>query len=246
MNATPQFQTWAQGFAGCDGGNLNGSIWFCGIEWGTGKDHHLQTEMLTDVSQPRQLYQSGEDVLRDRVSGRRYQLNERLLKLIAAINGQPIAEYKSLASENPFPFHRNSDYFKMNLFPIAYRSLNDRTWSEDYAVATGIATLAGYLDWCKHHRFPRIRSWMERSNPRLIICYGMLSKVDFHDAFGGSEPWQTEQISALPLLWKLTNAGKTRLAIIPFLRPGRGVLSSAEQLQAFGQRLAALRAESFS
>ena len=33
---TKDFERWALGFSGCDGGNPNGSVWLCGIEFGGG------------------------------------------------------------------------------------------------------------------------------------------------------------------------------------------------------------------
>ncbi len=54
MNPTIRFKTWGKGFSSCDGGNLHGSVWFCGIEWGAGKEHGLEQELNDSVSDPPQ------------------------------------------------------------------------------------------------------------------------------------------------------------------------------------------------
>src|SRR3990172_9532296 len=71
LNVTPEFEKWARGFSGCDGGNPKGSIWLCGIEWGLGKEHSLEEELRTPVSEPPQIYKSSEDVLKS-PEGRTY------------------------------------------------------------------------------------------------------------------------------------------------------------------------------
>jgi hypothetical protein len=72
MNPTIRFETWGKGFSGCDGGNLHGSVWFCGIEWGAGKKHDLDKELNVSVSDPPQTYEAPEDIVRDRDSGMPY------------------------------------------------------------------------------------------------------------------------------------------------------------------------------
>jgi hypothetical protein len=237
MNPTPAFAKWASGFSGCDGGNLRGSVWFCGIEWGAGQDHDLATELRHSVSSPPQLYESHEDVLRDRVSGKHYPCNVKLLKLIAAMRGQQVAEYRRVAQETPFPFHCDSDYFKLNLFPVAFQKVDPQLWNDKYKSATGLATREEYLEWCREHRFPQIRSWMALGQPKLVVGVGSSCKDDFRQAFGFMGAENKESIEGRPLFWM--SKGETVLAVIPFLGPFR--LDSDKRLQAFGRRLGALR-----
>lgn len=111
-NVSPDFATWAKGFSGCNGGNLHGAIWACGIEWGTGKDHEISRELRDNVSNPPQIYRSLEDIIR-------YPYGIKLIKLITAM-GLP-GRYT-----NQFPFHPKSQFFQLNLFPIAFKSVNDK------------------------------------------------------------------------------------------------------------------------
>ncbi|MGX2950448.1 hypothetical protein ACWIUA_06015 [Ursidibacter sp. B-7004-1] len=39
---TNQFKNSALSFAGCDGGNLNSDVWFCGLEWGGSQRDELE------------------------------------------------------------------------------------------------------------------------------------------------------------------------------------------------------------
>jgi hypothetical protein len=236
MSADPAFAKWALGFSGCDGGNLCGGVWFCGIEWGAGEDLDLQTELTRDVTAPPQRYQCPADILRDRVSGRWFQYDAKLLKLIAAMRGDSVSEYKHIAHETPFPFHKDSKYFKLNLFPINFRRVDSRLWTDRYKAITGLNTRDAYLEWCRCNRFPAMRSWMDRGRPKLVVGVGSSCKSEFRSAFGFEGPEHKERIEDKDLVW-LSN-GTAVLAVIPFLGPFG--LNSNKRLEAFGRRLGAL------
>jgi hypothetical protein len=234
MTVTQDFEKWANGFSGCDGGNLHAKVWFCGIEWGGEQGHPLERELGLSVSEPPQLYQTPGDILQWPHYG------VRLMKLIAAIRGRSIADYEQIAYATPFPFHRDSDYFKLNLYPVAYRNLQGRRWPAHYCALTGIPTVEAYLQWCREHRFPRIRSWVERGQPKLIVGVGKGHRDDFLRAFGSSKPIQEECVEGFRFLRTEADAGKSCLAIIPFLGHQRGCLNSDKGIQAVGQRLGVL------
>ena len=230
MNPTKRFETWAQGFSGCDGGNLHGSVWFCGIEWGMGKDHDLETELDLSVSEPPQIYETPSEILN-------YPLGIKLIKLITAMRGGAVHDYHRVAYETPYPFHRDSDYFKLNLFPVAFRKVDPKLWVEKYRAATGLSTRDEYLQWCQENRFPKMRSWMERGRPELIVGVGSSCSSEFQSAFGFPGVGTEETIEDRKLLW-MSN-GNAVLAVIPFLGPFQ--LDSDRRIQAFGERLGALR-----
>jgi hypothetical protein len=241
MNATPKFEKWGKGFSGCDGGNLQGSVWFCGIEWGTGKDHPLETELNLSVSEPLQIYETADDIFMDRASGRRYPLGVKLTKLIAAMRGRSVSEYRSVAYENPFLFHRRSDYFKMNLYPVAFRNVDAKLWVDQYQRLTGLATRDQYLQWCRKHRFPQMQSWVNRGQPKLVVGIGTTFSDDFFAAFGATGRRNHERVNDANLVWSNTNSGNTRIAVIPFLGYQKGSLNSDRLLQSFAERLAVIR-----
>ena len=135
-----------------------------------------------------------------------------------------------------FPFHRESDFFQLNLYPIAFRKVDSHLWVDKYKAATGLSTRDEYLEWCRRNRFPEIRSWMERGRPKLIVGVGSSFQDDFRTAFGFHGGENEENIEGRTLAW-MSN-GSTFLAVIPFL--GQFQLDSDRRLQAFGHRLGAL------
>lgn len=179
LGATPDFDKWAKGYSGCDGGNLRGTVWLCGIEWGLGKGHDLSQELKRTVARPPQNYKVPEDNLR-------YQYNVKAMKLFTAMRGRDVDGFRSTAFETPFPFHKESEYFKLNLFPIAFKALKQKRelWNEKYGKLTGLSTPDNYLDWCRKNRFPRMRRWVETGSPKLIIGTGRWAIHDFPKAFG--------------------------------------------------------------
>jgi hypothetical protein len=154
--------------------------------------------------------------------------------------GKPVNRYCRVLTQRPFPFHRTSHFFKLNLFPIAFQGINKRVWGKDYSTCSGFQTPDGYLEWCRNFRFPRMRAWAKRWRPKLIIGAGSTFKADFKRAFGFEAARETkEDINGAKLVWMSRDA--TVLAVIPSLaRPGRGLLSNPADFQACGKRLRAL------
>ena len=239
MNVTLKFERWAKSYSGCDGGNLKGSTWLCGIEWGMGTKHVLAEQIEKPVTRPPQVYKRPEDVLRG-PDGSPFPLNKMFLKLRAVMLGRPARDWRSVLYEKPFPFHRRSDYFKLNLFPIAFK--NGRApWTDDHRKATGFSTKDEYYEWCRGNRFPRIRSWVRRGQPRLIICVGLGTKdekvLEYQKAFGFEGVANKECIEGARLAWM--SDGKSFLAVVPYPTYPDG-LNSYERIEAFGKRLRAI------
>ncbi|HBD94970.1 MAG TPA: hypothetical protein DC057_12440, partial [Spirochaetia bacterium] len=59
LEVKQSFQEWAKSFAGCDGGNINGQYWFCGIEPGCGKGDRLDANYTPIHSFPEKLTSNG-------------------------------------------------------------------------------------------------------------------------------------------------------------------------------------------
>lgn|GEM_PF-457665 len=230
MSVTSAFEKWAKGFSGCDGGNLKGDVWFCGIEWGLGKDHPIDEELKADRSKPPQEYRSPEEILKYPNVG------IRLIKLITAMRGGSVQEYSRIAFETPFPFHKQSQYFKLNLFPVACKD-TQAPWTEALKEATGFPTKAECLQWCRRNRFPEMRFWVEKGKPKLIVGFGARWEADFRKAFGfGASKGTTETVEGQKLIWMQND--DSILAIIPFLGWQGGLLNRDDSIQAFGKRLA--------
>jgi hypothetical protein len=77
--------------------------------------------MKIPVSEPPQIYETADDIFRDRDSGRHYPYGIKLMKLIAAMRGKTVSGYQRVAYEMPFPFHRESDLFPVESIPDRFQ-----------------------------------------------------------------------------------------------------------------------------
>lgn len=222
-----EFTNWAEGFSGCDGGNPFGRIWLCGIEFG-GPGHTEETLIYDDVTNPPWVDPEKDEFIR-------YQYNWKAIKLLAALNGGECTDYKSFFKEQ-LCFAKNSNYFKLNLYPIGFRDTSHHRW-EDWLHGTGFATKQRYLDWCEENRFPVLRGWLIEYSPRFVLCTGITRHEEFRSAFGdGTEEVIRGTAGGKDFNYFLTNDRKTLVAIIYFLG-GRYGLRSDDQLTATGRQL---------
>src|SRR2546428_1622269 len=159
MNVTRDFERWATAFSGCNGGNLHGAIWFCGIEWGTGKDHEIGEELRKNVSKPQQIYQSLEDISKNAATGKLYPYGVKLIKLIRAMRLSD--DYTT-----PFPFHRQAQFFQLNLVPIAFKEVDTQLGIDRHRMATGLPARDAHVQRGREYRLPQMRSWVQHGNPK--------------------------------------------------------------------------------
>lgn len=237
MTANSNFEKWATSYSGCDGGDIGSperrSIWLCGIEWGgTRLAEQVQAEMLRDNSQPRQGYEEASH-------NQAYIFNRQALKILSAIDGRQVSAYREFCEEAK-PFTRGSSgYFKLNLYPIAFKDTNQARWREGFAQATGLSEKSEYIDWCKAQRFPQMRQWARNARPKLILCLGKDYRADFKRAFHDEKATFThESIDGRDLWWSINSEG-TLVAIISFM-VNRNGLTRNDSIQKFGDRIAQL------
>lgn len=238
MKANPNFETWATSYSGCDGGDIGSperrAIWLCGIEWGGARTaEQLQDEMQCDEPCPPRGYGDASENLT-------YIFNRQVMKILAAIHGRPVSEYRDFCQQaKPFT-QGSSGYFKMNLYPIAFKDTNQARWHSNFAEATGLENKSDYLDWCRKHRFPHMRQWAARARPKLILCLGKSYRDDFQKAFHDKNSTFTHDP---PIdghdLWWCVNAEGTLVAVIPFMVNRYGLIRN-ESIQKFGDRIAKL------
>lgn len=212
----------------------------CGIEYGGTENPN--SFAFNDVSEPP--FISDEErrkVLRE-------QYNVKVAKLYAALRGDPLDKYHEIAMEQHL-FGPSSDFFKMNLYPIGFRSDGDELWEQWIYNKTGLPTKSLYRAWCQLNRFPRFRDRMRESTPRLIIGTGSSYRDDFMIAFSGveelfSKELTDEKVLDRRILWTLINGDETILAITPFLG-GRYGLNSDELIKECGRILNSICSEKF-
>lgn len=238
MTANPIFETWAKSYSGCDGGDIGSpdrrAIWLCGIEWGGARTvEGLQAEMRRGESRPPEGYRNASDNLA-------YIFNRQAMKILSAIHGTTVSGYRDFCAQaQPFA-QGSSGYFKMNLYPIAFKDTNQTRWHEEFAAATGFEKKSGYIDWCRKHRFPQMRQWAATARPKLILCLGKSYLGDFQRAFHGESAAFTHDppIDGHDLWWSV-NGDSTLVVVIPFMVNRHG-LTRNDSIQKFGARIAHL------
>ena len=237
------FAKWANSFSGCDGGNIKGPVWFCGIEYG-GNEINIENNNFQHESEPKYWPDDKRD------EWFKYQFNRKILKLYSALLGENVDKYKEVA-RNRKAFDKDSDLFKMNLYPLAFKDTGDDHWKEAFYNATGIPTKEIYRAWCQIYRFKTIQSWSKQHSEtlKLIICTGLSYARDFIMAFRGMKHVHNNlnetMVSKRYMKWILFNNEKTLLVIIPFLGHKKYDLNSNELLQEFGTEINKLCANQF-
>lgn len=238
--ANPNFEQWARSYAGCDGGDIGSperrAIWLCGIEWGGIRSAEcIEAEMRCDESQPRTGYP-------DAAHNHAHIFSRQALKILSAIAGQKVSQYRDFCAQaQPFT-QGSSGYFKLNLYPMAFKDTNPARWHGEFAQVTGFETKSGYLAWCRAHRLPAMRQWAHAARPKLILCQGKDYRADFKRAFHDDNvTFNHEPIDGRDLWWSL-NADGTLVVIIPFM-VNRNGLTRNDSIQKFGDRIAQLMAQ---
>lgn len=227
---------WLLDFSGCDGGLIgspdNPAIWVCGIEWGGG----TSAESLREYIQLE--WNQSPDFGHDELFF--YPFNKVIYKLLAALNGEKVEHYVEFANrEKPFLKDSPSYYFKMNLYPIAFKNTGVDLWTLEFSEITGFKNKHEYIRWCNRYRFPFMNQWVEKYQPKLIICFGKTYETEFNIAFSdGYKSFNEEQIEHVVLKWKKNDNG-TIVAVLPFPNSPTG-LKHHSTIQLVGERLGEL------
>lgn len=232
-----KFKEWCLGYSGCDGGDIgsqdNPSVWVCGIEWGGGHTpENIMSDIDEDSTEPPCLYDDWQENVK-------VPYNRQAMKLLSAISEKSVSEYANFA-ERVQPFIIGSKgYFKMNLYPIAFKDTNHERWSNEFSAITGFSTKSQYHDWCAKHRFPQMRQWAKTSKPKLIICLGKTYRPKFEAAFFDvGQALIQEDIDDRVLAWG-RNSDNSLVVVIPFMLNPYG-LTRDSTIQKFGTRIAEL------
>lgn len=217
-------------FDGFDGGDPGSpsdpSIWLLGIEPG----YSIQDELLADSNvQP---VNDGYSIERQLT----WRFNQNAFKLLAAIEGNPVSDYKAFAQQRR-PFEAGSKgYFKGNLYP--YACTNVEVWPQVAADETGFRSKSEYQEWCRHHRWRAIAGWVNKYCPKLIVAAGNSFRNDFSAAvFGEIVELKLHGMSVNGVrknIYYRVSDGK-RLVVIPHLSRG---LHENEALQKAGEFIA--------
>ena len=131
-------------------------------------------------------------------------------------------------------------YFKMNLFPIAFRNTSPQHWCEAFSGITGLGGREDYLKWCCENRLPNLKTWRETYFPEVIVCIGKTYLRYFAASFLDMErDVEHEVIEDRELSWAINSQG-TLVVILPFMLNRYGLVKN-NTIQKFGGRIAELR-----
>lgn len=172
-----------QEFDGCDsnmpGSSHHPSVWLFGIEPGfSEKDIALEKAILSGL-----LPSVDRNYSIDTQLG--YRFNRSAFKLLAAMDGCDVSNFRQFAAERQ-PFVRGRPgYFKGNLYPYACNTVHD--WPETAIRETGITDKNEYRQWCREKRWPAIKGWIDKYQPRVFIGVGITYRNDFSLAVLGRE-----------------------------------------------------------
>ena len=242
---------WVCSYAGCDGGNVCGETWLCGIEWGgRAKKSDYQVGLVQDIN-AKPVLKTAPDAALDWVDRlqRAYRYDRAFIKMHAAMRGKDISSYKDHAQE----MTKNNEILKLNLYPIGFQDTSARLWNE-YGLegVTGFGDKYTFNTWCLFNRSKFFTDERKKHQPRRIICVGVSYLRDFLMFFGYGENLKEinlEMISPASeankndryLYWTRLHGDRneTLLFIIPFFNVRSG-LNSDHLLQSFGRRIAEL------
>lgn len=235
-----QFFKWATGFSGCDGGDIGSpssrSIWFCGIEWGgehPADEHELTHSIFTkNLEQPNDGYQEWTENIA-------YIFNWQAMKLLNAIHGGSVLDYKKFAYTNQ-PFVKGAEgFFKMNLYPLAFKNTSHELWKSGFSIATGLASKQDYISWIKENRFPILKRLVETHVPKLVVCVGKSYLSEFASVFSeNASEFKCEVIDGRELNWTVNKQGSL-VVVIPFM-VNRNGLTKNVTIQKVGNRIGEL------
>lgn len=246
----PNFQDWARSLSGCDGGNLAADTWLCGIEWGGGSygdgiyyREDLPKEISRGTYKPESKY-DWEHSFRGRSP-----FGRNFAKLYAAMEGEEdVGAYREIATSK----WNGSEIFKLNLYPIAFDSVDPALWRENgLGKVTGFADKYAFQAWCMFERFPEFAALRKTYNPRTIICVGVGYFREFLLAFGANagDCAGIQNDGIIPVSssnkpharqYHWVKIGDTNLVVIPFFSGSNG-LNSNYLLKEMGTRIRNLR-----
>lgn len=231
------FAKWAVDLSGCDGGDIgtpeNPSVWWCGIEWGGGFED-------TSVDGLHSVFKKAINIngYENYETNFEYPFNWNALKLLSVIEGYKLEDYKIFGQDKrPFVIGEKG-YFKMNLFPLAFKNTSHQLWAETFANATGFENKGEYLNWIRENRFRILREMTKKHCPKLIVCTGITLKEDFVKCFTDNLMLNEEEIDDKSLFWVVNNNGSL-VVIIPFMVNRYGLIRNVS-ITKFGQRVSEL------
>lgn len=174
----------ASQYAGIDGGDEQAEYWFVGMEWSAHKDYFESFEKWQ--KQDEKPYET--DI---KINKSDWKFENRLNDI-----------YKCLSRKvaGKMIFEAGSNAFKLNLFPLSFKSQEEKdNWQNDTAAQqTGFISFAEYQKAVIPARRELFAALLKKNNkPKTIFCFGTGYLEYFAAAFGLAENAFIEQPTRL-------------------------------------------------
>lgn len=231
MAATEKFKEMALSFYGCDGGNLDSSIWICGLEWGGGYEND-QINESEFIALPLSSWDSGKESISNYFKN---QYNQKTAWFFSYLLGWDINDFKSEAEKN-YLFSSSGTGFKMNAFPISFKGRSSINWSEQTQKLTGFDSFEIYREWCVQKRGAFFCALIKKHSPKAVICTGITSAMEFIRFFG-CDLDTCEYHEQYKFYVAQTNEEKTLVFVAPFFGHKKTDINSYEKMEALTMQL---------
>lgn len=258
---TPAFAEHGAGFAGINGGNPHARIWFCGIEFGDRPDERdsrresgvaADEHLYARLDNPEHRMKANPDfpsfsAERDTPEWTQYALSpflQKMARIVLAFREETATDLRGVVGGRLFAPGVGLAT-QLNLYPMPSNRTGDAGFEERHQRATGFTNRTLYRAWCMVHRFPFLRSLVEKYRPAVLVCSGTSCAPDFRLAFlGAHRAFEQGEVVELRAQDGSTeskktvtfyDAGDTILVITPFL--GQGGLMANAHLEALGHEL---------
>ncbi len=247
---------WISSLSGFQGGNPNSKLWFCGLEYQE-SDLSLALSQFDEskCSVDHPPYITEEEYKTDGHAKEKF--NKNLAKIAEAYYERP------LDIDNKNIFDRNSDVFKLNLYPLPLSRTNE-VYSKDVYEHTGIHTKSELIALCLDNglsdgtpsRFTNFKNLLKKheGSVEAIICCSTMSLEYFLLAFADADNFyelreqmyqQVKVINPADVeaggrakyyYWCKLNRSNICLFVIPFLT-GHSSSLNAVELVKIGQEI---------
>lgn len=235
------FKEQALSFIGCDGGNLEAPLWFCGLEWGLkGTGQQIDTnesENPEDYQTPtawrkwqkedkNKEYFGNVPALDQKIAWFYYMYYQKTDSKGYGIDNRKDDYFKLLEQEKIG--HLDGPIFKLNMYPVCFSSRQVVAQNIDKLNRfTGLNGFDEYRELVVELRGEYFRKLVDQYNPKLIICLGLLEKDRFIRFFTNQKKSREFCEEDLKVYYTKMANGAT-VCVVPFFGGRHGINSFAK------------------
>ena len=130
-----------------------------------------------------------------------------------------ISNYKEESINNGLLCMKGVGY-KMNAFPLSFKGRCSVMWGEETKKLIGLHSFEVYREWCIQERGKFFQNLASSHLPKLIVCTGITSTMEFIRFFGCNLETYRE-VNGINIA--SSNEGKTLVIIVPFFGGPYGI-----------------------